>query len=198
MYERGGGMKVFLNILFVATYLLIGSVQAAEPTGEQLKTSEQITKDLIVTGTRGISVQPKQEQVLQTEVMTTQDLAGTPREQSQGRVDMYIQFEYAKSSLTASSKLQLQELAKAMEDSRLVNDSFLIAGHTDALGGDQYNMVLSEKRSKSVVEYLSNTLHIDSKRLIAQGFGERFPKDKARPDSGVNRRVEVVNTRVLN
>lgn len=156
----------------------------------QLKTSEQITKDLIVTGTRGFVVQPKQD---------VQKLSHTDPMQKgdEGRVDVYIHFEFARATLTDDSKQQLIELAKAMKDERLAGDSFLIAGHTDSKGADSYNKDLSEKRAKSVVEYLTTSLSVAGDRLIAQGFGERFLKDKVNPGSEVNRRVEVVNTRVL-
>ena len=46
-----------------------------------------------------------------------------------------------------------------------------IGSHTDAQGGDDFNQRLSERRAKSVVEYLISK-GIDKTRLIAVGYGE--------------------------
>ena len=42
-------------------------------------------------------------------------------------------------------------------------------------------------------DYLIERFYIDEKRLIAIGFGEERLKDQYDPESGVNRRVEIVN-----
>jgi len=43
--------------------------------------------------------------------------------------------------------------------------------HTDARGGDGYNMWLSQKRASSTVRYLIG-IGVDSKRITGKGFGE--------------------------
>ncbi|MCP3931774.1 MAG: OmpA family protein [Bacteroidetes bacterium] len=185
---------------YVLLFLLIQVVEcmAGEKNTDNLKTSEQLTKDLIVTGTRGISVQPNSANTYETSsVSAPVESFATQEESNGGRVDVYIQFNYAKSNLTERSKIQLYELAKAINGDRLRNDSFLVAGHTDAAGKDEYNLALSKQRATSVVHYLSSILDIDKNRLIARGFGEQFLKDEANPKSGVNRRVEIVNTKAL-
>ena len=186
------------HILLILSFILIFTpiLHAADEEGE-FKSSQQITKDLMVTGTRGISIKPHGNRVEQVETSYVTSGEDSSQKPERGRVDLYIQFEYAKSSLTAQSREQLKELAIAMNDSALVDDVFLIAGHTDAVGSDSYNMGLSEKRAKAVVEYLSQQLGISGERLISRGFGERLLKDKSSPGSGVNRRVEVVNIRAL-
>lgn len=49
-----------------------------------------------------------------------------------------------------------------------------VSAHTDNLGSDQYNMTLSEKRAKSVMDYLINK-GIDPARLQSKGYGETMP-----------------------
>ena len=61
-------------------------------------------------------------------------------------------------------------------------------GHTDARGGESYNLGLAERRAKSVVQYLS-AQGVDTSKLAAQGFGKTKPKVSDPLDSA-NRRVE--------
>lgn len=69
--------------------------------------------------------------------------------------------------------------------------TFEIAGHTDDEGADDYNMVLSQGRAQSIVDYLIKQ-GIDSSRLIARGYGESSPIDKGitKAAKARNRRVE--------
>ena len=66
------------------------------------------------------------------------------------------------------------------------------SGHTDAAGGAEMNRNLSERRAESVVNYLIESYSIAPDRLEAEGFGESKLLDQAKPNSGVNRRVEVM------
>jgi outer membrane protein OmpA-like peptidoglycan-associated protein len=49
-----------------------------------------------------------------------------------------------------------------------------ISGHTDNVGGDEYNQKLSENRAKAVVEYLAGK-GISRDRLIYTGYGKQQP-----------------------
>ncbi len=86
-------------------------------------------------------------------------------------------------------------LGEAMR--QLPRETLAIVGHTDASGSDQYNMTLSQRRAKSVSQYLVSELGIDPSRLQSIGEGETKLKNKSNPRSADNRRVEVVNSRVL-
>jgi outer membrane protein OmpA-like peptidoglycan-associated protein len=67
-----------------------------------------------------------------------------------------------------------------------------IGGYTDSTGSDQHNMVLSEKRAQSVVDYLV-TKGIEVKRLKPKGYGNAFPVGDNVTTEGrrLNRRTEV-------
>ena len=66
-----------------------------------------------------------------------------------------------------------------------------IAGHTDPVGPDQYNMGLSERRAKTVGKYLVQK-GIAQERIIITFFGETRLVDKSNTKAGnqKNRRVE--------
>lgn len=70
--------------------------------------------------------------------------------------------------------------------------SITIVGFTDDVGGDAYNQVLSEKRARSVGDYLIGQ-HVSPARIFTQGMGKRYPiasNDTAR-GRAENRRVEI-------
>jgi len=68
-----------------------------------------------------------------------------------------------------------------------------VAGHTDSVGSDAYNQGLSERRAKSVQDYLASQ-GITSSRLTARGYGEAQPVASNDSEDGraQNRRVELI------
>lgn len=84
-----------------------------------------------------------------------------------------ILYEFNSADLTANAKTTIDTtLYKILIDNP--NIIVQIASHTDSKGTDSYNLSLSKKRAKSVVNYLLK-LGIDKKRLTSQGFGESKP-----------------------
>jgi len=109
-------------------------------------------------------------------------------EQNVGRFDLLVNFDFNSADLTKPAKDNLDLFAQALKDPQLKGTKFEIDGHTDASGGEDYNLGLSERRANSVVAYL--TLQgIDATTLIAKGFGKTKPR-VADPFSPENRRVE--------
>src|SRR6266404_5432548 len=68
-----------------------------------------------------------------------------------------------------------------------------VEGHTDSVGGDEYNMKLSENRANSVREYLISQ-GVSAENITAQGFGKTMPVAENSKAAGrqANRRVELV------
>jgi hypothetical protein len=86
----------------------------------------------------------------------------------------------------------LDHLGEALGSPQLRGYRYLIAGHTDAVGSDEANLDLSYRRAQAVREYLARVHGIQRWRLAVKGWGRSRLKDSARPESGINRRVEVV------
>lgn len=121
-----------------------------------------------------------------------------PDEPNGGQIsDMKILFEFNSDILTAAAKDELDKYGEALKLPALENESFQITGHTDAVGGDRYNLSLSERRAASVVDYLNANHGIPSDRLTPKGYGESHLADPSDPRSGENRRVEIINTQLL-
>jgi outer membrane protein OmpA-like peptidoglycan-associated protein len=93
--------------------------------------------------------------------------------------------------LTEASKSVLNEFIDFLNENERVNIS--IHGHTDNVGNDEDNLVLSENRSKSVYEYMVQN-GIDPNRLSYKGFGEIKPVANNETSAGraKNRRTEFV------
>lgn len=110
-------------------------------------------------------------------------------------VSLMVQFEFGSAELTPDARQVLGNLGSALKSPQLSGDTFLIEGHTDAVGSDEYNQRLSEARARSVKEYLSSQLGVEADRLRTVGKGESSPIDPAHPEAAVNRRVQVINLR---
>ena len=93
----------------------------------------------------------------------------------------------------AASAQAVQELGKALSDPGLKGSTFVVAGHTDAVGGESYNQDLSERRADTIKTYLVEKYGIAGANLVSVGYGKTKPKDPATPFDPTNRRVQVVN-----
>jgi outer membrane protein OmpA-like peptidoglycan-associated protein len=118
---------------------------------------------------------------------------GAPAEQPLS-VNLYVNFAYNSAELTSDARITLDGLGAALADPRLAGYNFLIAGHTDAKGGVEYNQKLSERRAEAVRDYMVRQFRIAPQRLSAKGYGKSQLLDPSRPEDGVNRRVQVINT----
>jgi outer membrane protein OmpA-like peptidoglycan-associated protein len=87
----------------------------------------------------------------------------------------------------------VQELGKALSNANLKGSTFVVAGHTDAVGGEEYNQGLSERRADTIKRYLTEKYGINGADLVTVGYGETKPKDPNAPLDPMNRRVQVVN-----
>ena len=101
-----------------------------------------------------------------------------------------IQFAVNSAELTASSKTNLNDLAKVLN--KYEDTNILIEGHTDATGKRDYNQTLSEKRAASVSNYLKS-LNVAGTRVTNVGYGPDQPVGDNETEAGrqQNRRVEV-------
>jgi outer membrane protein OmpA-like peptidoglycan-associated protein len=108
-------------------------------------------------------------------------------------VNLYVNFAYDSAELTSDARITLDRLGYALVNERLKGFTFMIEGHTDAKGSAAYNQTLSERRAQAVRQYLMAQFGVPQDRLQAKGFGKSHLLDPARPEDGVNRRVQVLN-----
>lgn len=84
-----------------------------------------------------------------------------------------IFYDFDKATLRPESKEALDEMAQMLRDNPGV--TIEMGSHTDRVGTEEYNMDLSDRRAKSVVDYLIEA-GIASDRLTWKGYGESVPK----------------------
>ena len=84
-----------------------------------------------------------------------------------------IFYDFDKASLRAESKAALDSMVTILKD----NPEIVIemASHTDRWGSNEYNLKLSDRRAKSVVDYLI-AAGVDASRLRPKGYGKTRPK----------------------
>lgn len=110
-----------------------------------------------------------------------------------GKVALYgILFDTDKSTIKPESEKALQQVIDYLNIKPEVN--IIVVGHTDMTGEFSHNMKLSKERAEAVVDYLTKTGKIDSKRLTSDGVGPLCPVSTNEKDDGqtLNRRVEIV------
>jgi outer membrane protein OmpA-like peptidoglycan-associated protein len=100
-----------------------------------------------------------------------------------------ITFETGKADLKPESNEELDRLVSLLEGNQTIKVE--ISAHTDDVGNDDSNMKLSEKRAKTVVDYLVSK-NIKADRMIAKGYGETQPlvPNDTDENKAKNRRVQ--------
>lgn len=101
-----------------------------------------------------------------------------------------VNFEFASARLTSDSRKILEEVAAQVR--HYENVPMELAGHTDSVGSDAYNMKLSQQRAESVRDFLVEQ-GVPGNNLAAKGYGESKPVADNGNDAGrqLNRRVEL-------
>ncbi|MBU4524396.1 MAG: DUF4892 domain-containing protein [Desulfomicrobium sp.] len=112
---------------------------------------------------------------------------------AQGTIALYgIYFDTDKADLKPESQPTLDEIAKLLQgDAGL---KLYVVGHTDGVGGLDYNMDLSRRRAQAVVQELVGKYAVAGSRLKSAGVGFLAPVGSNEDEEGraKNRRVELV------
>ncbi|MBN9220466.1 MAG: OmpA family protein [Mesorhizobium sp.] len=110
------------------------------------------------------------------------------------RVDLdTLNFEFGSSTISDTEVQKLEGVADAMEKLLKKNpaETFLIEGHTDAVGKPEANLALSDRRAEAVAEALTNAFGIPPENLTTQGYGEEYLKINTQAPNRENRRVAI-------
>ena len=186
-------------------------------TGTARAGDNNVTEDQIVRAltpekkpplTRGLSAGPQtspaasaaEGKFVQTvRGRTTRSLSVSEREEiaaivkDKPKIDLEINFDYNSADISAKSLPSVQALGRALSNADLKGSTFVVAGHTDAAGGEGYNQDLSERRADAIKRYLVDKYGINGSDLVTVGYGKSKLKDPNQPMAEANRRVQVVN-----
>jgi outer membrane protein OmpA-like peptidoglycan-associated protein len=102
-----------------------------------------------------------------------------------------LTFDSGAATISRSQVGALSKVANAMLKllDKNPGEVFLIEGHTDAVGSDQANLILSDARAATVARILTDFYDVPPENLVTQGYGERYLKVKTLAAEPLNRRV---------
>lgn len=110
------------------------------------------------------------------------------------RIDLdTITFETGSAEIDMDQAETLRDVASSMQEllDRDPGETFLIEGHTDAVGSDESNLILSDDRAEAVADLLTDAFGIPAENLVTQGYGERYLKIDTDGPERANRRVTI-------
>jgi outer membrane protein OmpA-like peptidoglycan-associated protein len=200
-------LVAIVSLLMIGAALSIGVAKADDVTEDQILRALAPAKKPL---TRGLSTGPQTQtdpaaaaaegQLIQSlRNRPTRSLSAIEREEiativkDKPKIDLEINFDYNSANISNRSLPSVQALGRALSNPELKGSTFVVAGHTDAVGSDSYNQDLSERRADSIKRYLVDKFAIAGSELVTVGYGKTKLKDPANPLSEVNRRVQVVN-----
>ena len=199
-------LTVRLVCMFLAAGLALPAGLGTAIAGETSSPEKIIEALKPARVTRGIATpaeaarRAEEERVVNTlRNRKTRSLSTDEREQiasiakTKPSIDLEINFDYDSASIGPTAQPQVTALAQALSSAELRGRTFILAGHTDAKGGDAYNQDLSERRADAVKRFLAEKYGIEESNLVTVGYGKTKLKNSADPFSGENRRVQVVN-----
>lgn len=99
-------------------------------------------------------------------------------------------FAFDSIEMVGDSKRFLDRLGEVLSQPKNAEKVLLVRGHTDATGGDCYNLDLSQARARAARDYLVSAWRVAPERLEVEGFGEARLLPEVNPADGLNRRVE--------
>src|SRR6201996_7594775 len=201
---------------YLTALVSVMAIGAAFAFGTTQARAGDVTEDQIVNAlapakkplTRGLSIggedakpalNPAQEKFLAGVKGRTRGLNLSEREElatiakDKPNIDLEITFDYNSAEISSKSLGAVQALGRALTSPDLKGSTFVVAGHTDASGGEGYNQELSERRADSIKRYLVEKYSIAPTDLVPVGYGKSKLKDPSQPMAEANRRVQVVN-----
>jgi outer membrane protein OmpA-like peptidoglycan-associated protein len=187
----------------IALSLSAGFAIAGDATEDQILkalTPKRLTRSLTTAPSAETAKAAEETKfVNQIRNRTTRSLSAGEREQiatiaqEKPSIDLEITFDYNSANLSQKAMPAVTALGKALTNPELKGTTFVLAGHTDAKGGDSYNQDLSERRADTLKKYLMEKYGIAAADLVTVGYGKTKLKNAANPDADENRRVQVVN-----
>ena len=205
MLGRFVTFRVGLAAAVLALSAGAGSLYAGEATADQILNAlkpKALTRGLSPGGsapTQKTLSQDDQRFLDSLRTKRTRSLSNSERERvatiakEKPSIDLEINFDYNSATISRKALSAVTELGKALSNPELKGGVFLVAGHTDAKGGDEYNQTLSERRAESIKRYLIEKFGLAPENLVAVGYGKTQLKNAADPLGEENRRVQVVN-----
>ncbi|MFC1524495.1 OmpA family protein [Thermodesulfobacteriota bacterium] len=192
-------------IIYLSVVLLSASIALADDQNFAT-TSEDIIKQLATSADESgedsgeIELQAAETMSFQTNAIQVVDEKDYAEEvtrssvavQKKSSVNLKVEFDSNSFAVRPESFTILVELTKAVKSPELKDKIFIINGHTDSQGSNDYNRDLSLSRANTIKQFLTAN-GISQERIKTIGHGEEFPllPNDTPTNRQVNRRVEI-------
>ena len=130
---------------------------------------------------------PKEKKAKIKRVAKKYGLTRSPR--SGAQIDHRMVFSTGSAALNTRTKSRVDKLARVYKGNAKIIKQIIITGHTDVVGDDNSNRVLSDERANSVKQELIQQ-GVPASKILAKGYGESQLLPNVPGTSSVNRRVE--------
>lgn len=112
---------------------------------------------------------------------------------SLAQITLAVEFDFGSARIRPRSYRSIGLMADALYHPALYGYCFLIVGHTDAVGGREYNLKLSGRRAEAIRQALINPFGIGRLRVDTLGLGEEQLLNPSKPKAAENRRVQLID-----
>lgn len=160
------------------TFSFGGPGKVSEPMVEQRKPEAEVVMKVERPEIKETKAAPKAEIEVERQLLEKK------------RVTLLAQFDFDKAIVKPEYGDDIRKIADVMK--KHPNLNILIEGHTCNIGGEEYNLKLSQRRAEAVKAFLVNQFGIDSGRVATKGFGFSHPiaDNKTKAGRVKNRRIE--------
>ncbi len=104
-----------------------------------------------------------------------------------------INFDFNKAEVKKIYYPEIKKVAEVLKSNPTLKIE--IDGYTDNIGSKEYNLKLSKKRAEAIKNVLVKIYHINPKRIITKGYGEKYPlvPNTTSTNRALNRRAEIID-----
>jgi outer membrane protein OmpA-like peptidoglycan-associated protein len=168
---RIAGAALLASFLTVTTF-----AQAQAQSQQQPPTREQVIESL------------KTKQLTRCPQFDPKYGCGIPPAE---RIDVEVRFAFGSAALDRAAAAKLTALGTELGKPERKGARLVVAGHTDARGGYEFNQRLSERRAAAVKHVLVERFGMPNETVVAVGHGKAELKNAADPFAAENRRVAI-------
>ncbi|MEH6577822.1 MAG: OmpA family protein [Amphritea sp.] len=137
---------------------------------------------------------PVEPAVVHAELVVAPTAATLTKELKQRvSIEAFVLFDFDSAVLSNDGKNVIAERIRHFDGHIAPDIPVRVTGHTDSIGSDAYNQLLSEKRAQSIAQYLKNHSFLADNEIRVHGAGENLPIASNDTSDGRrrNRRVEM-------
>ena len=196
-YGKGAAMKPHLISIITAAFVVWAAVAGA-PAQQQINSGQMATS---LAGVSNTQLSLTGAQMRQAVLDNIRNYPGAlpprpltfPQLENLAQFVVEVDFDFNSAVIRPLSYRTIGAIADALHNPILLGYGFLLIGHTDSVGGRQYNVGLSQRRAEAIRDALIDPFNINPAAREAVGMGEEQLRNPAHPTSGINRRVQLVN-----